>query len=364
MPKVDWRRTARRPDEPAAIKRATIRESAGASGSRRCWPRPLAHSIPWAAMAFAPEDMEAVESPLLLSVAHQFQSGPGRLYGPYSGRYPLVLIHAPLYYRLAGLAGWPLTSAGCDPVTAALAAGRVVSAVGFLMTLVAAFGLARLGSACRGPGWWAALLVAATPVCSGLPFEVRPDMLGIGLQTTGILFVLSAIAVSPIGNARLMAGFGCFALAACIKQHFVVAPVVSAFFVLRPGRGAGSASRRSCDAFRIGLAIVAIDYGVEEWEAEAGCRARSWSLPGRGQGPPGRLVCRRQSPAGHHLEMRGRDSLARGRRAAMVVAGRPGRRRCSLRRGHDLDRTGRRRSRSSRSSSCNGTFRQLRSWLD
>ena len=27
-----------------------------------------------------------------------------------------------------------------------------------------------------------------------------------------------------------MAGFGCFALAACIKQHFVVAPLLSAFF--------------------------------------------------------------------------------------------------------------------------------------
>ena len=221
--------------------------------------------IPWAALAFRAEDMEAVESPLLLSVAHQFWSGPGRLYGPYGGRYPLVLIHAPLYYRLAGLAAWPLTRAGCDHVTAALATGRVLSVVGFLMALVAAFGLARLGSMRRGPGWWAALLVAATPVCSGLPFEVRPDMLGIGLQTTGILLVLSAIAASPIGNARLVAGFGCFALAACIKQHFVVAPVLSAFLLAgaRARGRIGLAPVLRCVS--IGLAIVAIYYGVEEW---------------------------------------------------------------------------------------------------
>ena len=102
--------------------------------------------IPWSALAFRVQDMEALESPLLLSVARQFQSGPGRLYGPYSGRYPLVLIHAPLYYRLAALAGWPLNARGLDPVTAALVAGRLLSALGFLATLVAAFGLASLGS--------------------------------------------------------------------------------------------------------------------------------------------------------------------------------------------------------------------------
>ena len=89
--------------------------------------------------------LEALESPLLLSVARQLESGPRGLYGPYGGRYPLVLIHAPLYYRLAALAGWPLYRAGFDPVTAALAAGRLLSALGFLATLAAAYRLARLG---------------------------------------------------------------------------------------------------------------------------------------------------------------------------------------------------------------------------
>ena len=101
--------------------------------------------IPWVAMAFHQEDIEALESPLLLSVAHQLESGPRGLYGPYGGRYPLVLIHAPLYYRLAALVGWPLYRAGFDPVTAALAAGRLLSALGFLATLAAAYRLARLG---------------------------------------------------------------------------------------------------------------------------------------------------------------------------------------------------------------------------
>ena len=79
--------------------------------------------IPWVAMAFEREDTEALESPLLLSVARQLESGPQGLYGPYGGRYPLALIHAPLYYRVAALAAWPLDRAGVDAVTAALVAG-------------------------------------------------------------------------------------------------------------------------------------------------------------------------------------------------------------------------------------------------
>ena len=71
--------------------------------------------IPWIAMALHQEDIEALESPLLLSVARQLESGPRGLYGPYGGRYPLVLIHAPLYYRLAALVGWPLYRRGSIP---------------------------------------------------------------------------------------------------------------------------------------------------------------------------------------------------------------------------------------------------------
>src|SRR5262249_42065806 len=58
---------------------------------------------PWVVLAFGKEDTEALESPLLLAVARQLEEGPAGLYGPYGGGNPLVLIHAPLYYRVAAL---------------------------------------------------------------------------------------------------------------------------------------------------------------------------------------------------------------------------------------------------------------------
>src|SRR4051794_37688270 len=71
-------------------------------------------------LALGPEDTDALESPLVLPVARQLTEGPWELYGPFGGRNPLVLIHAPLYYRLAALAAWPLARSGLDPVSAAL----------------------------------------------------------------------------------------------------------------------------------------------------------------------------------------------------------------------------------------------------
>ena len=230
--------------------------------------------IPWIAMALHQEDIEALESPLMLSVARQLESGPRGLYGPYGGPYPLVLIHAPLYYRLAALVGWPLYRARFDPVTAARVAGRLVSALGFMGTLAAAYRLARLGGMPPRAGWWAALLVAGTPISGGFPFAVRPDMMGIGVQTTGILLVLSALSNAPIREAKLTAGFVCFALAECVKQHYVAAPLVSVFLMT----GAWARGRLSLGSIvrcvSIALAIVIAYYGIEEW-ITAGRMSRS-----------------------------------------------------------------------------------------
>jgi len=219
-------------------------------------------------MALSREDTEAVESPLVLSVARQLDNGPRGLYGPYGGRYPLVLIHAPLYYRLAALAAWPLHRAGLDSVSAALAAGRVLSGFGFLATVAAAYRLGRLGGMPKIAGWWAALLVAATPVYGGLQFEVRPDMLGIALQTTGILLVLAALATEPIATSKLILAFGCFALASCIKQHFVVAPLVSLLLMF----GAQARGRLDLASIArcvlIASAVVFCCYATDEWMTE------------------------------------------------------------------------------------------------
>src|SRR4051794_20321967 len=73
-------------------------------------------------LAVSNEDVDKYESPLMQSVARQLVAGPWELYGPYGGSNPLVLIHAPLYYRAAGLLAWPMARAGLNPVDAARAA--------------------------------------------------------------------------------------------------------------------------------------------------------------------------------------------------------------------------------------------------
>ena len=118
------------------------------------------------------EDTDLYESPLILSVARQLVAGPGELYGPFGGRNPLVQIHAPLYYRLAALAAWPIAGSGFHPVTAARLAGRGLSALGLLATLSTAYRLARSGGMPRRVGVWAVLLIAASPVLAGQPFTV------------------------------------------------------------------------------------------------------------------------------------------------------------------------------------------------
>ena len=113
---------------------------------------------PWLVLAFGTEDTEALESPLVLAVARQLVEGPWGLYGPYGGRNPLVLIHAPLYYRLAALAAWPMARLGLDPVPAALVAGRLLSSLGLVVTLVS-----RVSPGSAGGGGPAGGVVGRTP---------------------------------------------------------------------------------------------------------------------------------------------------------------------------------------------------------
>jgi Dolichyl-phosphate-mannose-protein mannosyltransferase len=215
-------------------------------------------------LAVSPEDNERFESVLILSVARQLVRGPWELYGPFGGSNPLVIIHAPLYYHLAALMAWPLYRGGLDHVTAALAAGRALSFLGLGWTLVAAYRLARLDGTPRSAGWWAVLLIAASPVVGVMPYTVRPDMLGVALQTTGVLLVLSVLRSERPKGITLAAAFAAFGLALCVKQHYVMAPAVSMFLVM-------SAWLRGSLSFNVvtrglltGLAIVLLLYGTEE----------------------------------------------------------------------------------------------------
>ncbi len=217
----------------------------------------------WLLKAVGEADTEALESPLMLSVARQLVVGPGELYGPFGGNNPLVLIHAPLYYRLAALAAWPMAQAGLHPVTAARVAGRSLSALGLLATLAAAYRLARLGGGSRRAGWWSVLLIASAPVLSGQPFAVRPDMVGVALQTAGVLLVLSAMGGGLGADRRVIWGYAAFGLAACVKQHLVAGAAVSTVLLLLGGRGSRIRVGDIVRGLAVSLGIAAFVYGVE-----------------------------------------------------------------------------------------------------
>lgn len=228
-------------------------------------------------IATSPEDTNHLETPLALAVARQVTEGPSVLYGPFTGRRPLVLIHAPLYYRLAALGCWPLAALGIDPVTAALAAGRLVALGSFLLSLVIVARLARLDGAGPWAGWWAALLVASAPVFGSFPATVRPDTLGVMLQTLGAGLVLRALRDStPRG---LPGAYACFALAFATKQHDVFVGLLSSALLgaawwrgrLRPGP--------IVVAHLLGAGVVIGYYGLEQWWT-AGAMFRSvFELP-------------------------------------------------------------------------------------
>jgi hypothetical protein len=214
-------------------------------------------------LALSGEDVDKYESPLMLSVSRQLVAGPWGLYGPYSGSNHLVLIHAPLYYRAAGLMAWTMMRAGLHPVDAARAAGRTLSVLSLAATMGAGYRLGRLGGLPRRAGWWAALLLAASPVLAGLPVAVRPDMAGVALQSWGVALALQAIAGSGRDPGRLAAASALFGLAACVKQHLLAGWAVSAALAawawLRGRLGLGGVARLVLP----GAALAAAIYGAE-----------------------------------------------------------------------------------------------------
>ncbi len=219
----------------------------------------------WGWRALSRSDTEAMESPLILSVARQLVHGPSGLYGPFGEDNPLVLIHAPLYYRLAALAAWPIARAGVDPVSAALVAGRSLSVLGLLATVAMAYRMARLDGAPRMAGWWTVLLILSAPILSGFPFAVRPDMLGIALQTAGILLVLSALRMQRPGIARLMLAYTAFGLAVCVKQHDVGAATISTGLLLSAWLSGRLTFGRILSCLLVATLIVLVVFGAEEF---------------------------------------------------------------------------------------------------
>jgi hypothetical protein len=171
------------------------------------------------------DDSEHLETTRVMAAARQLTEGPSGLYGPYSGANPWVLIQAPLYYRLTGLAAWPLAVLGHDPADACLLAGRTISVVSFLACLVLAYRLALADETPARSGAWAVLIIMASPVVSSFPVTMRPDMLGVFLQTLGLALALRSSQRG--GILSLVGAYAAFGLAICVKQHYVGAMAVS-----------------------------------------------------------------------------------------------------------------------------------------
>lgn len=202
------------------------------------------------AIAFGPDDTNHLETTMAMIVGREVETGPEGLYGPFSGSNPLVLIHAPFYYRIAGLLAYPLFRNRFTAITAALIAGRSLAFLGLLATLFGAYGIARVDGGSRRAGWLAVWLIAASPVFGSMSVSVRPDTLAVGLQTLGYWAVLRAIRRGrAAGWGGLLLGYVAFALAFATKQHCVVSAVVGTLVL------AVAAAR---GGVRIGMVLLAI----------------------------------------------------------------------------------------------------------
>lgn len=223
------------------------------------------------------EDTNHLETPLALAVARQVTEGPAYLYGPFDGQRPLVLIHAPLYYRLAGLLCWPMVRLGLDPTAAALAAGRLISLLAHAATLLLVVGMARLDGASRRAGLWSALLVASAPIFGSFPVTVRPDTLGVFFQTAGAFLVLRAIRDA---QARGLAfAYVAFGLAFATKQHDVVTGAVSSLLLAAAWRRGRLPLGGIVLAHGVGLAVVVGYYGFEQWLTDGEMARSVFALP-------------------------------------------------------------------------------------
>lgn len=231
-------------------------------------------------IALDADDTGRFETTLALSVVGQVERGFGSLYGPFSGENPLVLIHAPLYYRIAGLGALVLTSIAVEPIRAALIAGRLVSVLSLIGLLVAVSRLSELGGDARRSGVLAACLVATSPVLGILPVMVRPDVLAVMLQTAGVFLVARTILHEGQSRTDLALAYAAFALAICAKQHNLVTPTACSLMLLWALWKGRLGLAPIVVAHAVGLAIGGVYLGGEEWITSGSMSRAVFELPG------------------------------------------------------------------------------------
>lgn len=210
------------------------------------------------------DDTENLETTLANVTAGQFARGFDSLYGPFSRANPRVLIQAPLYYRLAGLAAWPLIGLGFNPVRASFLAGRSISLLSTFLLLAFVAGMARLEGMPRRAGIWAMFLVISSNVLANYPVMTRPDMLGVMLQSLGAYLVLRTLSDATSSGRGLTPAFLAFALAFCVKQHNVSAWAASLVVLSWAWIGRRELRRSIERATLAGFALAVLYYLGEE----------------------------------------------------------------------------------------------------
>jgi hypothetical protein len=210
------------------------------------------------------DDAGRLETLLVCSVANLVSHGPSALYGPFTGSNHLVLIHAPLYYRLASLLAYPLAGLGLGAVQASLVAGRMISLAGTLGCFLLVCRLSELDGAPRRSGLWAVCLIASSPILGVLAVMVRPDALAVALQTLGVLLVLRALQGGAPRTGELVAAYVAFALAFCTKQHDTVAVCVSSALLAVACLHGRVGTRPVLLAHAAGLGAAALYLGCED----------------------------------------------------------------------------------------------------
>jgi hypothetical protein len=242
------------------------------------------YSGSWLAFGLDADDIGRLETPFVLSVVKQVEEGPGVLYGPYEGENHLVLIHAPLYYRLAALLGGFVSRWGVETVTASLVAGRLISLFAMILCLAAATLMSRLDGDPPRASLFTVLLIAAAPIPGILSMMVRPDSLAVAFQTWAVFWVLRSLSrqEGPLRASELVLAYVAFALAFCTKQHNLVVPAVSSTLLV-----AAAVQRRSPGhlkpivlAHAVGLAVALLYLAIEEVVTGGRMLQSAFVLPG------------------------------------------------------------------------------------
>ena len=107
------------------------------------------------------------------------------------------------------------------------------------------------------------LLVAATPIYGGLIVEVRPDMLGIAMQTWGVVLILGALEAARPDRRKIVMAFVCFGAAACVKQQLLANAAASTLLLAAAWRQKRLDFATLVIALLCDAAVIFTYYGAE-----------------------------------------------------------------------------------------------------